>query len=250
VNEEPEVVGSINECVDTSKKYVLPDGYIYAYRKKFVPGATTPNFTNQLPTSLDLDLDGIYNDPLGYKMGVRHNYNWTTQKPYEESFESNEYPLYATGLIPIKLGDIVRVNQIGTSTYQGFNNSIIRYYNANLDYATGVYYQDSVLETAIKDGGGTYELTGSGNNMVINDLEFPVNATTARMQAPAYMSFHIRTTTPPDDVIITVNEEITYTVTEDRYVWEWTNTGEPYVKPDYLAMISDLQRQIDELKNA
>jgi hypothetical protein len=53
IEQEPEVVQSIEECIDTSKKYVLPDGYIYAYRKKFVAGTTTPNFTNQLPISLN-----------------------------------------------------------------------------------------------------------------------------------------------------------------------------------------------------
>ena len=39
VEEEPEVVQGLNECIDTSKKYVLPDGYIYAYRKRFIAGA-------------------------------------------------------------------------------------------------------------------------------------------------------------------------------------------------------------------
>ena len=45
--------------------------------------------------------------------------------------------------------------------------------------------------------------------------------------------------------LVAVNKSTTL-----RGEWSWENTGEPYTKPDYLAMIADLQRQIDELKNA
>jgi hypothetical protein len=53
---------------------------------------------------------------------------------------------------------------------------------------------------------------------------------------------------PPEDIIVTVNEEITYTVTEDRYEEKWVSTGELYYKPDYLGMINALEARIAALE--
>lgn len=38
--EQPEFANSIEECTDTSKLYVLPDGYLYAYMTKTIGGGT------------------------------------------------------------------------------------------------------------------------------------------------------------------------------------------------------------------
>lgn len=43
---KPEFANSIEECTDTSKLYVLPDGMIYAYIATATEGETVPNFTN------------------------------------------------------------------------------------------------------------------------------------------------------------------------------------------------------------
>ena len=59
---KPEFANSIEECTDTSKLYVLPDGYIYGYMKKYIPSETIPNFTN------------LMDDPNAYiKNGYRYS---------------------------------------------------------------------------------------------------------------------------------------------------------------------------------
>ena len=62
---KPEFANSVAECTDTSKLYVLPDGYIYAYMEY-----TGPTFTDVIATSIDAN-GQPYNGGLGYKIGAR-----------------------------------------------------------------------------------------------------------------------------------------------------------------------------------
>ena len=54
LQQTPLFANSIEECTDTSKMYVLPDGYIYGYIKTTSEGESKPNFTNAL------SLNGAY----------------------------------------------------------------------------------------------------------------------------------------------------------------------------------------------
>lgn len=253
VQEDPIVVGSIDECADTTKKYVLPDGYIYAYRKRFYAGATTPNFTNQLPISQSPSMDGSIYNGIGYK--YEHNLYLDPDKTppiVEVADDIYNANVYQSGLIPVKIGDVVRVNRVGCHTSQGERHSLFRFYRESLQYSFTMYYMNDKLAPIIS-GGGSYTESGTGNNKIISDIVIHVNSDTLGwfVNAPiGWFTCCFQDTTPPEEVVITVNEEITYTVTQDRYEWSWENTGELYTKPDYLAMIEDLQRQIDELKNA
>lgn len=240
VQEDPIVVGSIEECVDTTKKYVLPDGYIYAYRKRFYPGGTYPNFTNQLPIALDFDLDGIYND-IGYKYDTKINNSGVAADSTVSGAD------FAIGLVPFKLGDTLRINQF--SVHSGLR--CIHFYDSTGKFLNG--YQIGKLKTTIDSSGGKCTVGAENTNKIVlvTDLEVALDGSTDwwLTQDLAYVAFYFMELVKPQDIIITVNEDISYTVTEDRYEWSWENTGEPYTKPDYLAMIADLQRQIDELKN-
>jgi lysophospholipase L1-like esterase len=55
-------------------------------------------------------------------------------------------------------------------------------------------------------------------------------------------------TIPAEEVIITVNEEITYTTTEEHDVFEWVNTGKLYNPVDYSEQIEELSDRIDNIK--
>ena len=245
--QEPEVVASPDEFVDTSKKYVLPDGYIYAYRKKFIPGGTTPNFTNQLPIALDpLTMSGPL-DGVGYKQNVRYNADWENKVFIEESYTGKN--TYSTGIIKVNNGDVVRINAMGIDTGDGAGSPPIQFVTEEFAAGAGFY---SANLSSIVAGGGKYTLTGQYENGLLSDVEIHINQETfgwvAQYHNIRYLTLRIRNTTPPNSVIVTVNEEITYTVTEDRYEWSWENTGEPYVKPDYLGMITALEERLAELE--
>lgn len=247
VEQEPEVVSSPDEFTDTSKKYVLPDGYIYAYRKKFIPGGTYPDFINQLPLARDpITLSGVLNG-VGYKSGVRYNYDSNNKCFVEAAYR--EGTGYSTGAIPVKNGDVVRINAIGYHTALGAGDPCIRFVRD--DFSATYYVFGSNLNT-ITDGGGKYTTTGQYTDGKLSDVEIHINAATMGYVVTygnvGWMVLTVLNTTPPDGLIITVNEEISYTVTEDHYEWSWENTGELYVKPDYLGMIKALEERVAALE--
>lgn len=248
IEQEPEVVQSIEECVDTSKKYVLPDGYIYAYRKKFVAGSTVPNFTNQLPISLNpLTEEEILND-VGYKEDVIYYYDESNQCMLEKSIyepipEESISNRWATGLIPIENGDTVRINAMGYNTTTGIPFCFILVEQSGKMSQGKIWY--SGLDN-ITNGGGEYTSTGLYDKGLLSNVKININGDLfyAIDYGPAkYIWFSILDSTPPEDVIITVNEEITYTITEDHYEWNWENTGKIYEKgeenPRLLPIVTE-----------
>jgi hypothetical protein len=91
-----EFVASIDNCTDSSKTYVLPDGRTVAYAEK-------PSYTNQLPTASD-GVGGVYNatETPGYSAGyvgaggvVQSATKWCV-----------------TGFIPVRVNDVIRLNNL------------------------------------------------------------------------------------------------------------------------------------------
>lgn len=246
--QEPEIVSKLEECVDISKKYVLPDGYIYAYRKKFIAGGTYPNFVNQLPISLNPLNPNEILDGVGYKYGVTYNVD-STNKTFTEAEYTRSYTSYCTGLIPVENNDIVRINNLGFHSGEGAGYPFCRYTRTDLS-GTGHLFGGNL--NTITDGGGKYTLTGQYDKAKLGDVEIHLNNSTCGWVTQygnlKYIWFILVDSIPPEDVIITVNQEITYTTIEDHYEWSWENTGELYVKPDYLGMISDLENRIKMLE--
>lgn len=245
--QEPEEVKSLEEMVDQSKRYVY-DGYVYAYRKRFVPGAITPNFTNQLPISLDpVTRSGVL-DGVGYKHDVRYVKNAEGQI-VEEAYSYAGFKYYSTGAIPVKNGDVIRINAIGYHTGAGSGDSFSWFLRDDLSNGTGFYHEN--LATIVA-GGGKYTTSGEFGKGVLSDVEIHINDETfgwiTQYGNVGWANFRILASTPPDEVIITVNEEITYTVTEDRYVWAWEKIR-VYDTPDYLGMIEALEERIAALEN-
>lgn len=234
VNVEPEVVPGIEYCVDTSKRYVLPDGYIYSYRKEFIPGGTTANFTNQLKKAVDAS-GNPYNGGAGYK-----------DKTYIKSdciSEATSIYYDCTGFIPAKKGDVIRLKNatlMFTNPSSGGTQSVIALYLSDYSYSSNKYFLEttsslsSAWSPVINDAGTDYiQFTIPNVSWFSDDISF------IRLNGGDFT----------DESIITVNEEITYTTTEDRWEGSWQNTGELYVKPDYLAMIAELEARIVALES-
>ncbi|MBE6708548.1 MAG: hypothetical protein E7578_04810, partial [Ruminococcaceae bacterium] len=101
----PEFANDISECTDTSKLYVLPDGYIYAYKRIIYPGGV-PQFTNQVDpstangTSPDTTLSGD---------------EWLNGYRIATKAISARKGIVVTDLIPAKNGDVIRIKGFDTS---------------------------------------------------------------------------------------------------------------------------------------
>ena len=111
----PLYANSIEECVDTTKCYVLPDGFIYAYKETTVeiePPEDTespdynpndPAYTNLLPSATSTDRTTIYNG-VGYKTNYRLS---------SSGGETSYTNMCCSGFIPCKPGDTLRVKGLG-----------------------------------------------------------------------------------------------------------------------------------------
>ena len=160
------------------------------------------SFTNQIPISIDTD-GSIYNG-TGYKAVSRANSSGAVVA-LENPSATN--PVFVTGLIPLKTGDVVRMkncymdtNNVSLSEKYGHNAYSMKLpiHNTNKQFVQnngwtgyakdGTYHSNSILSNGLCTGFTvTQKFTNSGF---------------------AYMRFTLAPTGDPADAIITINEEI------------------------------------------
>lgn len=239
---KPEFVNSIEECVDTDKFYVLPDGYIYAYMysEKMVGG-----YTNVIDMSNADDA----NDPLSFKTKSRLNANCgVASATVADAFVSNVFDC--------KAGDVLRIKGVtgtdsSTSTAPGFvvarlNESGANITNINnqafLKEHTGVatVAGQQCWNAYTTDENGvitwTYAINNSGANFA--NLQGQTGGVKARLAGIA--------TDGLENIIVTVNEEIKEAGIEK--VYDWTNTGLAFVPSDYEDRIIELEKDVNTLQ--
>lgn len=195
-----ESVKWLEENGDTSKVYVLPDGYIYGYMLTEISTEEKPNFTNKLPLAVNSD-GGEYvgdNGEDGYKTGYRVSSSGT-----EKAAAGYE----CTGFIPAVKGDTIRVKNIAQITSESDPNgySTVFFFKSDYTKTTGVLYiyRDAQYEN------GIYTITVPS----YDDIAY-VRITLMGINA---------------DTIITVNEEITYTAGGTTTGYGWANTGHMFI---------------------
>lgn len=217
---KPEFANSIEELKesgDTSKLYVLPDGYIYAYMytTKKILGST-----NQIPISKDMS-GNIYNQ-TGFKDGYR------LRSTAEETTQSGAF---VTGFIPVKAGDILRFNSNLFSLSHPLSTSL-----------NFVYFLSNFEQVAIFSMADT--LSFEPTSIESNDAGY-VTKTQVRSQFPAYSQWeniaYMRLTLlgTGEGAIVTINEEITEPIYVKEY--DWTNTNHAFVPADYEDRIIALE---------
>lgn len=226
VNGNVEFVNSIEECVDKTKLYVLPDGYIYANVKKTTEGSTTPNFKNLL-------------DDAGY---VENTYLSSGNEGTRDGVECTGYmPFDGTGNYVIYLSGI-------TATASTSNFRFVFYCeDGNLKYQVNNSNMESNVYAPI-----SYE-TGEDGNIVKLDCNAFVTAVLNKEgnnKIPTH--FRLCSDKIDENSIITVNEEITYTTVEGGEVYEWKNTGHAFVPADYedriIALETDMVTAKQDIK--
>lgn len=233
---EPEYAESLEELEasgDTSKMYVLPDGFIYAYKltKTEVEGGAS--YTNLLPTAIDTDgsiYGGDYNGD-----GVNDGYQTGTRLSGSSGdTSSSNASMCASGFIPAKNGDVVRIKGArgvtNTSSYVvSYNSSNARIANKDITQSSDLFWSKTITWATVDQ---------SDDNL----LTFTLSSENFG-DGIAYIRFSGDMTS--GNVIVTINEEIKEgggtTVVEE---YKWSNTGFAFVPADYGDMVADHERRI------
>lgn len=234
---EPRFANDISECTDTSKLYVLPNGFIYAYMKTVVEGG--PLFKNLAdPTSEDW----------------KAAYQFTNTAGFDDYGGDTTY--FVTNAIPCHGKDTLRIKGC-------FDEGTMVHLKAAL-------YKAEAADSTCRDSGPVW-LTrsydeASNNNHVGNHVIVTVdpdnpNIKTYEWEIWRYGAgdgYNYKTATEQywirisgrflgevGDIIVTLNEEIAYN--EGGEVWGWANTGHAFVPADYEDRIVDLENFAEEI---
>lgn len=208
----PLFANDISECTDTSKLYVLPDGYIYAYMTK----TATVYPTNQLKNAIDSD-GTAYNGGTGYKDNTRLSLS---------SGETAQNGYTVTGFMEVKQGDTIRFANINTAIGSDKNNVFIIFYGAN--FARVGYLRGQAAADAL----------------IAGECVLDSNLTLSSGTLDGTVYFRVSMPTGSGDYLITVNEPLEPTTTTTQ---GWYSTGHAFVPADYENRIVDLEERVDEL---
>ena len=211
---------------DTTKVYVLPDGFFYEYKETIVESSGAA-YTNLLPTATKGS-----DQATGWVEGGGY-----TQKARLSGSSGSVTPNYTTvagmcvsGYIPVKLGDVVRIK--GFYAPQGVSTYVVAYNGTTM---TGNKTFAPILDTSgdwqwYADSWYTLDtgVLGEGTATFTLDSGFGANFNAIRFSGII-----------TEDTIITVNEEIKEgggtTIVE-----AWASTGQAFVPTDYDDVIAGL----------
>lgn len=207
----PEFANSIDECVDTSKLYVLPDGYIYAYMlTEKVEGGYT-NLAEPLPDN------------------TTDTEKWVNGYRFSSTAISAQSGTTVSNYISCKIGDVIRIK--GVTLRENADRFGI-YYTRNNEESKSIAYWNvthNLFTCSLIDGVYTITLLEHDGTYNIHDLRFA-------MPTPADASA----------VIVTVNEEIVAETVVNGY--SWANTNHAFVPNDYDDEFVALNEDIDSIK--
>ena len=212
VNSNLEFVSSIDECLDPTKLYVLPDNFIYAYTTKTI----TSNPTNQIDNAVDNNKNP-YNDGIGYKNDTRLSLS---------SGETGLSGYTVTGFIEVKQGDTIRFANINTSSTS--DNVFIVFYNK--DFAYVGYLRNEAATSALRSGVCVLD-----NNLTLTGGEL---TDTAYFRVSMY-------TNSNSNYFITVNELLEPTTST---VQDWQKTDHAFIPADYEEDITELKDRTASLE--
>ena len=217
----------LRENGDTSKVYVLPDGYIYGY---FRSEKAVGGYTNQIPISTDAS-GNIYNS-TGYKNGYRFN---------SSKVEATQTGSFITGFIPVKLGDTIRLNGNYIDASSSLGTSI-----RSLFYKSD---KTTILTALLMSG---METTGQHVSAFEVNLDGYVTSFTisetwdylSDWNEVAYIRLNLLGS--GEGCIVTVNEEIKDSAVIVEY--DWTTTNRAFVPNDYEDDFIQINEDIDNLE--
>lgn len=225
---EPVFVNSIAECTDSTKLYVLPDGYIYAYLLSSGSGA----YVNHLTNSTDANGDP-YNGGQGWKADTRLN---------SSGVETAATGIEVTGFIPLTKGDVLRFENMKISGSITPNTSqYIVFYDSTKTklkhfYTHNIYDLDSQAGYLILDESGYWSSYNTAN--------LAVTDTTVDWSDVAFFRISAEEITDASAIIINEEKE------SGEAIYGWGSTGHAFVPADYEDRIIALEEAQEQFSAA
>lgn len=221
---------------DTSKVYVLPDGFIYAYIETTTESEGGVAYTNLVPTSTYTD-GSIYNG-TGYKDNTR----LSSSGGISSSAQSGSV---TTGFMPWQSKGVIRIKN---ATYPQVSSEhyYIHFYDANKNIIAGgdddswfgnTAYSFAKFTTDAATGVTTIDMSGASTTSVIGRAV--INGVYFRMNVKGNGA----------DLIVTVNQEITESSSTTVTTNTWTNTGHAFVHADYEDRILAVENKAEDNTN-
>ncbi len=220
---QPEFANSIDECTDTSKLYVLPDGYIYAYMTK-TEYTEAPNLYDRSAVSLNYRYSG------------------------ENLKSANGY--YTTDFIPLdmSLSDPIVLRFKGGTMWTGVGDKLLLF-DKNKTFLATTY----IYGTYTNSGSETHLAEADGDDYIIK-LGYTWTGTNAIAKNSNYDNIaYIRINQQLNSSVISSVDDIpNVSITIDamggeKTTTEWTNTGR-YFGTEIIEIISSKDEMTDTLK--
>lgn len=217
---KPEFAQTVEDCTDTEKLYVLPDGRIFAYMY-----AEDVPYTNHLPNAKELPTDSTPYNGIGYKPNTRLSISGGV---FEERTETG---WCASGLIKATYGDVIGLkNCVFTKSNPagGSHRGLVAGADASGAFISGA---TSSMGDITADGSGWLPVYAEDGDNVIQ-FTVPSNLKNAEYIRIVVQEFNANS-------VITVNEEIT----EGTKKYAWKHTGHYFIPADYEPWLRDLEER-------
>lgn len=213
----------LDENGDTTKVYVLPDGFFYEYKQTIVE-SDGPAYTNVLPLATETDRKTIYNGK-GYSEGGKR----LSSSGSESTTSITENVI--TGFITnVKVGDTIRIKNFYAPT--GVSDYLISYNSSNTKVNYKTWNAVGSAENWEAGPQTWYTVNGKGSENVttiqLTDANFGTGFDAIRISGVITA-----------DTIVTINQEIKEGG-GTSIVSAWASTGQAFVPTDYDSKIANL----------
>lgn len=228
----PLYANSIEECTDTTKLYVLPDGMIYAYMLTEVEVETGGGYTNAL-------------DEVGYNINQRWSHSGKKLTDADGYVTSN--------LIPVTTGQTIYINKpdLQSGVFRG-GHSRVTYYDASGNYVAGELDRGMHTKVVLTSDGTSYTSFVVGYTMsTAGDASTNTKMTGADNIVSMRLVLNIgnaKVITEEDvaDLIVSVGNPIEEGGTEIITDYAWVNTEHAFVPADYEDRIIDVENTTEQ----
>lgn len=227
---KPEFANDVSECTDTTKLYVLPDGYIYAYmtKKEIIYHTGENKFVAR---------EAQINKRMGSSsISTQNGYVWTGAIPVDLTKESPfRVKVEGTKILEPKASDANGALQklwlcADNTGSTKLSASILLYDKGVLSNVTSVL-EDSTFYADYKDGAKLSDSIISQTKYIRIGFKFSDSA--------------IGSTSELSGVKITFPYE---SYTEEKTATGWQSTGHAFVPADYEERIADIEEDVAVLK--